>query len=433
MNTENIKIDFYIRLWELYNSTNSLYAFESKVLKKLKSSKAFDAKNQEIYFSVLRDFFHAHNMNLYMTTDNLLGDFDFINTEENIFVDFLIKKLNSLGRIFEESEERHDLKVIRKDVIKEISKDLCIIEDKKMVSEIIKATIRRYLHLGERDSIFFLKEKIVIRYFTHTSEKRYEGAPSDELEQIYKEGGLDYYKHIVNNSVSEVMENELNLNTVDNIYFHKSYIKKFQAAIMKNIKSDFQYDNSILKSFTGYVFRRHFDDCLMEVAERILELSADEKNRKIASFMDFYDGSEIYINQKVIEKTSIKYNNEVWYYNSIFPLTQQREKLKKRYLEKKEDSERTQMVIDKSKESLERYNRKKAEFESDYKDLKENREYRYLLIDIKAIEEEVEKREEKLKELKSLENSVKNEFTMFEEKIILIKKALMFAISGFRI
>ncbi|MCV6608543.1 MAG: hypothetical protein OIF32_10040, partial [Campylobacterales bacterium] len=239
MNIENIKIDFYMFLWEKYNDVFSLKEFEDKVIEHLKSSEVF-RKNQKIYYKVLKDFFLAHNIAFNEVGNPIFSKLEIINYEDNIFVDFLVKKMEKMDKIFFEQESKKDIKIIKQETLSVFLHRFENVLNKQESYEIIKASIRRFLSLSKKDSIFFLNEKVVIRYFNLSKEERSEGIPVEELEKIYKKLGYEYYSQMVDKLMKELLNKELDLNYMDNLTFHRTYIKIIQQGITKKLKGDFK-------------------------------------------------------------------------------------------------------------------------------------------------------------------------------------------------
>lgn len=435
MSLENKKIDFYMYLWESFNKTITIEDFEKKIEKFIEEKTKYEDRGA-IYIPVLKDFFLAHNIELYSTEENLFNRKKLLKVSENIFIDFLIKKINSLSKVFFEVDGKEDVKIIKENTVKSFfamfdSSGL----DKKEIIEVIKAAVRLNLKLSNKDAIFLVNQKMLVRYFREDESekaKRYGGIPGNELERIYKERSEDYYNQCCIEVVKQLTENELNFKKINNVFFHQNYIKLVQKTLSEQLLKDFLQNPSLLPAFTNYVFRIFFDAILMGLADVIINLVI-EGNSNIKNFISFYDGKELYLDQNVIKKPVIMANGDSWSFLSISAVAKDREKAREIYEKERVEVDRVSFLVNKMKQSKEKLEKTRAELDSLPDTPTDTTEYKYIVLDIEIGGKEIARREEILKELEVKVAPFRKEFELYEEKLYEIKKGLVATIGGFRI
>jgi len=204
-------------------------------------------------------------------------------------------------------------------------------EDYASLREILRASVQENFDLQSRDIVIFLRKKLYVRYFVdlrakvENENRRFMGVSADELADIYKTNFPDDFGEILLEMATEVINDALDFNRIDNLTFKTKYIEVFRALVdvaMADYTAGIAADN--VMALNGYILRLYFDDLLYRCAENLIG-KVMQRNKKADKFLHFYNGEVVVgTNGKKIKKPFITdTNGNVWNFGSIFSVMTQ--------------------------------------------------------------------------------------------------------------
>ncbi|MCV6607950.1 MAG: hypothetical protein OIF32_07055, partial [Campylobacterales bacterium] len=248
-----------------------------------------------------------------------------------------------------------------------------------------------------------------------------------DLEFIYEKEPPEFYENSFSDIVVDVLKNQLNLSSIDNMFFHTHYKNIFISEIKKIIEPLYNSKETLLDPFCEFLFNKYQDYILLDIGEKIMILILG-KVPNIAKFINFYNGNPTSINGQTIEKPNITYLENVYTYNSILSALNNRQNfITKHNIEK---LERGDFLLERMKKSLLGLIEKREELDKQ-KVEETSKEYQDLLFDIDITERDIINRENRKKKADEENASLKEEYQQLNDQKEDIKKALISAIKSF--
>jgi len=204
-------------------------------------------------------------------------------------------------------------------------------ENYASLRELIRSHIQESFDLHSRDIVLFLRKNLYVRYFVDlrandgSKNRRFLGVSGDELADIYQDNFPDDFGEILLEMSTDVINDALDFNRIDNLTFKTKYIEVFRTLVdvaMADYTAGISSDN--VMALNGYILRIYFDELLYRCAEVLVE-KVMQRNKKADKFLHFYNG-EIVIgkNGKKVKKPFITdVNGNVWNFGSIFSVMTQ--------------------------------------------------------------------------------------------------------------
>ncbi len=355
---DQIRVMTYMYLWEAYNKSHTLELFEKKYLMGLFASKKIDThEKNSVIIEVIRDFYEANGIELEKRegVDFFELDKKTINRNDNLFLTFVKRSFELNPLELQEVPNRPDLFFIyKKDLIRLLKEALGGIIFERFLNNCLKLSLKDIFGLGERDVIFFSSDKLFIRYFSklnsNGAEKRYNGIPKEEFERIVEEMRDFDMKKCVSSATEELLNTPLSPLSMDNITFHKNYLKIIMQNISRRINYKFD-SQEMLEGFSGYVLRNYFFTSISIITDFIFE-NLPKNNENLKNFINFYDGREILVKQKRIRKSTIEAEGQNWNYSSIYNIVSQKQSLKNSFDKKLQEIEKLKQEICKGEQRL---------------------------------------------------------------------------------
>lgn len=339
---DRAKISIYMKLWELFNKSSSLREFELIVINRV--YKGFDYKKRYID-EVLIDFFSVNGINLQLGCDDDVTCFrkEIVNKANNIYISFITKHFEDPRKFLIRVPKKSNLFYFESE---QVDKILSYIEDASFTNsekqDIVKNSLRNILNLSARDAIFFVNDKLFVRFFidklSKACEKRYNGIPEGEMEKLFERFKDINYEHLIENIAENIITRYLNPKTTDNITFHKKLIPLFQKSLASVFKKHIA-EKELLTGFTNYVLRQNFNTGIYYIANTIIEL-IPSKDDNVKSFVAFYDGSEFREGDKKLRKSEILVDGDRWTFPPIYNLVSQKSTMESQFFAKEEEISR---------------------------------------------------------------------------------------------
>lgn len=432
MISQNDQFDFYILVWEEYNKALDLETFESKITKSLSDF----AKNDigEYFVPILKEFFSKKNTKLTSINEDIFFKKEIQNINDNIYVDFMVKKMSTLNNVFLELDGKQNTFFITEHISKTLLLHLKSYGlDKKEMIETIKSAIRKKLELGAKDAVFFTSGKFLVKVFVaNETDKRFGGMVSAELEQLKNRYQEEFLKDAVLKATDDVLVSDLNLKRTNNVNFHQGFLKLVEKQISQKFARDFLKDQQLLHSFSAFLMRVFFDDILLRAVEQILDLASAE-NSNIKNFINFYDGKEIYIENNLIEKPVIKLDGENQNYFSVNNLLKERQKNLEIYEKEKLPSDKSVFFIKRLEDLKESLQKQKNSIDDLINPDTESKEYKLLETDINIMDKEISKLNAKLFKQKEALSPFENAFLSLDKKLQELKLVFVENFKNFRL
>lgn len=193
-------------------------------------------------------------------------------------------------------------------------------------------------NLKERDIIFFLNEKIYVRYFipikksSESSDKRFAGESPENMEALYAKYFPDGAWEQIEPVLSEVLEQKLNFSVINNAIFTQTFIPVFRGMIDIILLEILDpSERNKLEGFTGYVLRQSFDNILHYCAKNLLEY-VELRDKNAEQFIKYYN-EEVIIDasgNKVQKHAIIDAKKQRWNFSAILSIMMQYKQSKKR-------------------------------------------------------------------------------------------------------
>lgn len=273
---------------------------------------------------------------------------------------FIVKYLNPIKNISHalDKQSLHKLRVYLFELAENLheyyqSEDLVIFHEEhfdtilsffkdvpaQSAKEIIKCKISKIFNLCECDKVFFIHNKLAIRFNskqnkTLPKERRYNGIPVKELEKLEDEFINDTFEKKLQRELKRKFRTTLNFSHVNNKKFCSIYIKEFQEIIALTFKKEKnKIDKEFFNGFVNYILRKNFDTLLYLCASQVLEL-VKKSAPNIDQFIRFYNGETLFKNaeEKHQRPLIIDKDNQKWSFGTIrtfyMGLDNQEQKLK---------------------------------------------------------------------------------------------------------
>lgn len=319
---ENRKILAYMYLWESFHKACSLDEFESRYVANLVDEGFFAQEEEEPLAQVVADFYDAHGMKaaVLLQDETVILEKRVTDHKKNILIEFICRNVKEPETLLFKVQGREDLTTVnREGFLAIVERALGEHPDKSLFADLVKNGVRAVFKLGERDAVIFFNDKIFIRNFDARSganrEHRFNGYPAKEMEELAEEIGIDYRK-IASGIVKRLLEGEMDLNRIDNLSFHKNYIRLFQEGYEKVLK-EYVAEKDLRTGLVNYVLRENFPDMVLGVAERLVQLAG--KNQVNAKkLLNFYDGKEMIHGLKKVKKPEILAEGQSWNFSAIY-------------------------------------------------------------------------------------------------------------------
>ena len=217
-------------------------------------------------------------------------------------------------------------------------------EDYAGLREKLRASVQDSFDLQSRDIVIFLRKNLYIRYFVdlrakrESQNRRFLGVSADELALIYEENFPDDFGEILLDMATEVINDALDFNRIDNLTFKTKYIEVFRALVdvaMADYTDGISADN--VMALNGYILRIYFDELLYRCAELLIE-KVMQRNKKADKFLHFYNGEVVIgTNGKKIKKPFITdTNGNIWNFGSVFSVMTQCVRYEDKYTQQSE-------------------------------------------------------------------------------------------------
>jgi len=176
------------------------------------------------------------------------------------------------------------------------------------IKESIKSSIRKALKLKSNDIIIIKKDQIFIKIFNEkkihkvapkdkdTIANRFNGIDEDELDDFYdeyfpKKESKIFFQTVVREFIELYFLDE----KIDNNRYEKKVFSYIQSIIMEKLIEEFDYCDEFFKGFSGYIFRKHFNEVFEYIADFMLnEISIS--NEYIIEFLKYYSYNIVIIN-----------------------------------------------------------------------------------------------------------------------------------------
>ena len=176
------------------------------------------------------------------------------------------------------------------------------------IKESIKSSIRKALKLKSNDIIIIKKDQIFIKIFNEkkihkvapkdkdTIANRFNGIDEDELDDFYdeyfpKKESKIFFQTVVREFIELYFLDE----KIDNNRYEKKVFSYIQSIIMEKLIEEFDYCDEFFKGFSGYIFRKHFNEVFEYIADFMLnEISIS--NEYIIEFLKYYSHNIVIIN-----------------------------------------------------------------------------------------------------------------------------------------
>ncbi len=199
-------------------------------------------------------------------------------------------------------------------------------------------------NLSERDIIFFLRERIWVRYYTPPGkvpegrDKRYAGESQEELMSIYQSYFPNGMWEDIESVIAEVLEEKLNFSFIDNATFNKTFIPVFRGMIeVLLIDSLSVEERGKIEGFTGFILRKYFDRILLYTAKNLLGF-VENRDKNAETFIKYFS-EDVIIDQngnKVQKYAIVDFKQQKWNYISIYSILLQYKQAKLRMHSQKE-------------------------------------------------------------------------------------------------
>lgn len=209
---------------------------------------------------------------------------------------------------------------------------------------ITRQQVNSIFKLDDRDIVFFLRGKITIRSFIPPQklppgvDKRFAGETIEAMESLY----LQYFPNgaweEIEPILSEVINEKLNFEIIDNLTYHKQFIPVFRSMIeillLELLKEE---DRGKLEGLTGYILRQYFHPILLYTAKNLLDW-IEKRDKNAETFIKYYtDDIIIDGNGNKIQKYAITDDKQQkWNYSSILSVMMQYKQMKVRVTTQKE-------------------------------------------------------------------------------------------------
>jgi hypothetical protein len=204
-------------------------------------------------------------------------------------------------------------------------------EDYAAMREKLRISVQESFDLQSRDIVIFLRKNLYVRYFVdlrakqESQSRRFMGVSADDLAHIYTISFPEDFGEILLEMATEVINDALDFNRIDNLTFKTKYIEVFRALVdvaMADYTDDITADN--VMALNGYILRIYFDELLYRCAEILIE-KVMQRNKKADKFLHFYNGEVVIgANGKKIKKPFITdTNGNIWNFGSVFSVMTQ--------------------------------------------------------------------------------------------------------------
>ena len=213
--------------------------------------------------------------------------------------------------------------------------------------ETVRSAIPYVFDLGERYSILFGNEKIIIRTFIEKggNEKRYSGIPKEDLEALAQTIFQDIKADFIT-IFTPILEKRVDFSTINNLYFEVNIIKIIQKELMTFLKKKVSQDTETIKALANYILRENFYNAHEILAKKLLaNVIARELNCE--TFLSYYikgtisEGGIKYKVPSLLDKDGV-----MWSIPNIKNVTMQYENLQKDLQKKVDIIEKMEDVLD---------------------------------------------------------------------------------------
>jgi hypothetical protein len=187
--------------------------------------------------------------------------------------------------------------------------------------ELARYAVRNFLELEERDIIIIKEKEIFIKrlginYKRQVSESekntianRYNGINEEELEDLYneffaKEENKSFFYYVAKLFVKTYFLEK----KISNDAYEQQVFSLMQSIIAEQMNNGYNHDEDFCIGFSGYVFRRHFEEVFGHIANFILtEIAAS--NEYMMEFLKYYSLNIIVLNGKRYQVPALETEN----------------------------------------------------------------------------------------------------------------------------
>lgn len=206
---------------------------------------------------------------------------------------------------------KKDLLCVKKDLLEKIliyihprlDRDI----DRK---EFLKKIVREAFELYDNDLVFMRNESIFIKLFDNSKVKvveesqkdtvanRYSGLNEEDLQSFYD----DFFAKDENNSffldvAKEFVNAYIFEKNINNITYEKFVFAYIQMIIADFLMDKFDHSEAFFKGFSGYVFRKHFNEVFEHIADLLLH-EVGLSNKHVGDFLKYYSLNVIVVDGK---------------------------------------------------------------------------------------------------------------------------------------
>ena len=204
--------------------------------------------------------------------------------------------------------------------------------------------IEEIFNLNDRDIIFFLRNRITIRYYTppkklpQGADKRFGGESIEEMKALYNTYYPEGAWYYIEPTLEEVLTEKLNFSIIDNNTFNRMFVPVFRSMIeILLLEVITPEERKKIDGLTGYVLRQHFHQMLLFTSRNLLQYV--ENRDKNAEIFIKYFADEVIIDSngnKVQKYAIIDFKQQKWNYSSIVSVMMQYKQVKQKIASQKE-------------------------------------------------------------------------------------------------
>jgi hypothetical protein len=359
------------------------------------------------------------------------------NLEDNFYVDAVATEFEDVYTHINLSPDSTGVSFIPEDLTIKLLTFLANLEGVDQKREIIKFGLKRIFDLHDRDALFFMHNKILIKKFVESHKEKeahtkrsFDHIPKEALEYTEKEMRRQGLDHKLKTMMQEMFHDEFNFRKIDNFFFAKRFIKLLQNKFVTFITPFMKEESSEnILAFSNYILRKDFDVLLSYISIELIQLLL-EKDSNVEKFIGFYNGDTSFTSDgKRVQKPDIRdKKGDRWNVSTIFQIGLQRKKGLEKIRNAKIDIQKSEETIQKIEEEIKQLVRELEKkrihlntLNTQYQEFqtitKEKKEQIFAIKNILQNEKDVEKQNTLQLEINQLSADVKRNFKNEEENL----------------